>query len=611
VASSKAYLLALAVALAASATSLGNGFVYDDVPVIQKDQRIHSLHDLRALLDAPFWGGDYRNTAYRPATSVALALDWAVGGGRPFVFHATNVLLHLAVVALLLALASRVLAPGGALVAALWFAVHPIHVEAVANCVGLAELLAAAGYLGALVAYLADGEEADAGQRRGGRRAWLAFAVLASAAVAYGAKEHAITLPAILLLGDAWQARERGRRFRDRLAGHAALWSGVVALALGYLAARAHALGPAFGGGAVASGIEGESLLGRSLIMAPAALVWLRWMIWPVHLSADYLPDVFVPRAVLGAAQVAGVAAVAGLAAFAWLARRRVPGVTAGIMFTAITASVAANVVVPTGVLLAERLAYLPSVGVAICVGALWQCLPRGRFAWPATALVLALLAARTLERIPVWRDPQRFLAALVRDAPQSYRAHWALGDEAFKRGRRVEGEREMLAAIRIYPADPAVLQELAEQYLEAGLFAPAGRYFMAAYQVDTMRSDAVVRVVFALLKGGHPDSAASVGAAALLRFPDAPPLLIATQEAYLAAARPREALALARRLVYLVPGSWRYQQLASYAAASAGRCDEARARIERAIRLAPAEPAPRDLLRRLDGGLACGLEHP
>ncbi len=606
--SARAYGLALGVALAASAASLANGFVYDDVKVIQQDQRIHSLDSLPALASAPFWGSGYRSNAYRPATTTVLALDWAIGGGRPWVFHATNVALGLAVVALLLALASRVLSPAGALVCTLWFAVHPIHVEAVANGVGLAELLAAAGYLGAVLTYLADGEAAEAGQRGGARRDWLAVATLAAAAVALGAKEHAITLPAMLLLADAWQARRAGQRVRDRFRRHAVLWLGVVALSLGYLAARAHALGPAFSGGAVASGVEGESLIGRTLIMAPAVLVWLRWLIWPVHLSADYLPNVFVPMARLGAAQMMGLLAVAALALAAWQARHRLPGVTVGIVFGAVTASLAANVVLPTGVLLAERLAYLPSVGAAIVVGALWQCLPRARYVWPATAVVLALLAARTVQRIPVWHDAQRFLAALVRDAPQSYRTHWALGAEAFRQGRRGEGEREMLTALRIYPADPAMLQELGEQYLEAGLFAPAARFLLAAYQVDTLRSDAAVRAVFALLKGGRPDSAAAVGAAALRRFPDATPLLVVTEQAYLVAGRPREALALARRAIYLVPRDWGYQQLAGSAAAANGRCDEARARLERAAGLAPGESGPREQLRQWRIGPFCGL---
>ena len=82
-ASSRAYALALAVALAASATSLANGFVYDDLWVIRDNPQVHSLGDPAALVSAPLWPATYRTNAYRPATTVLFALDWAVGGGRP------------------------------------------------------------------------------------------------------------------------------------------------------------------------------------------------------------------------------------------------------------------------------------------------------------------------------------------------------------------------------------------------------------------------------------------------------------------------------------------------------------------------------------------------
>jgi len=630
--SGRAYAAVLGVALAASVTSLGNGFVFDDVRVIQQDERVHSLSRLPELLAGPYWSRDYANSAYRPATSASFALDWAVGSGRPLVFHATNVALHLVVVALVLALASLVLSgPGapavaasgldraggagsrgaapagsaGAVVAALWFAVQPVHVEAVANVVGRAELLAAAGYLAAVLAYVRLGDGAEG---RPARRGALQLGVLAGAAIAFGAKEHALTLPAALVLADVWRARARGAPVRRRLARNALVLGGVLALALGYLAARAHAVGGSFATGVAAPGLEGTSAWGRALVMAPALLVWLRWLVFPRHLSADYLPNAFVPRAALGLPQVGGFLAVAALAWAAVAARKRASGVTTGIVWMAVTASVAANVVFPTGVILGERLAYLPSVGAALAVGALWQLLRPGRMVWPLTAAALALLAARTLARIPVWRDEQGFLAALVRDAPDSYRTHWGLGAEAFKRGAFAEGERELKAAIRIDPADAALVQELGERYLEAGLFAPGARFLGASYRLDSLRSDAAVRAAFAWLKAGRPDSAAAIGDTALRRSPDAPALLIAAQEAYLQLGRPRQALALARRLAWLAPGVWSYQQTAGYAAARCGRCDEARERLERAARLAPAERGPGDLLRRLGAGPSCGL---
>jgi protein O-mannosyl-transferase len=608
----RAYALVLAVALAASVSSLANGFVYDDVPAIERDPRVHTLAALPSLLLAPYWGPSFETNQYRPATTVAFALEWAAGGGSPLAFHATNVALNLAVVALVLALALRVLPPEGAVVAALWFGLQPVHVEAVANSVGVGELITAVGYLGALLAYLADGDSAVAGRGSSWRRAALALAVLGGAVLAYGGKESGITLPATLLLADLWQAGGDLRGAWARFRRHTVLWLGVVALALEYLLARWVALGPLFSGGAVAPGLDGVPTLGRVLIMAPAVLTWLRWFLWPVRFSADYLPNVFVPVPHLGLAQLAGFAALPLLALAAWRARRRLPAVTAGLLFVAVTASVAANVVVPTGVILAERLAYLPSFGVALVVGAVWAWLPWRRYLWPSTALVLALLGGRAVARSAVWHDYGSFLAALQRDAPGSYRTHWALGHEAFVHGQRAEGERQLLTAIRIYPDTPALLAELGERYLQAGLFDPAARYLLVAYKLDSLRYGSAALGVFALLKGGHADSAAAVGTAILRHAPRATRLLKVTATAELAAGRPRRALGLARRLVFATGGSWDGEQLAGLAAAAADRCDEARLRFERAAARAPAsESAPRRMLALLGRGPGCGLPTP
>jgi hypothetical protein len=83
------------VAFVAYLPSLANGFALDDVPAVQQDERIRSLANVPSLLTAPYL--TYMPVArspYRPLTTVSYALSWAVGGGHPLAFHATNVALH-------------------------------------------------------------------------------------------------------------------------------------------------------------------------------------------------------------------------------------------------------------------------------------------------------------------------------------------------------------------------------------------------------------------------------------------------------------------------------------------------------------------------------------
>jgi tetratricopeptide (TPR) repeat protein len=596
------YAVVAAAALATAVLSLRNGFVYDDVSVIQKDTRIHSLDSLRGLVRAGYWTRDVRDKVYRPLTSISFAIDWRLGGGSPLPFHLGNIVLHVIVSLLVLALGYAALGRG-AEIAALWFAVQPVHVEAVANAVGRAELLAAACYLAAVLLYRRDGRLAAEAPRGGGRIA-ASLGTMLFALLAVFAKEHALTLPAALLLMDWWEARNSARSVGETWKRHALLWIAVLMIAVGYLAARSSAVGT-IGAGSVAPGLENLSLWKRSLVMLPAALVWARLFLFPLRLSPDYSPDAFVAHTSLAPIHFLALLILLPVSVAAWKLRRRAPAFGFGLWWIVVTGSVAANVVVPTGVTIAERVLYLPSVGAAIALGALWALLPRTRTMWVVTVWALLMLGIRSIIRIPVWSDQAHFYRALLHDAPRSYRSHWAQAALAFDSGSIVEGEMKYREAIRIYP-DAAVIQELGERYLTAQLFPPADRYLTIAWRIDPLRSDAALEAVVARFKEGQPDSAARLGNEALRSFPDLTTLLLATSDAELARGNPVAGLTLRRRAAYLRPGIWQYQQVAAAAAAHAGLCDEARRRVTRAAELAPNEPAPRALFAGLNRGSAC-----
>lgn len=598
----KVYALVLGVALAASVTSLRNGFVYDDIPVVVENRALHSLDSLPGLLTSAYWPQSFRDRIYRPATLASFAIDWAVGGGRPLMFHVTNVLLHLAVVALVLGLCGSVLGPG-AVVAGLWFAVHPVHVEAFAVVVGRSELLAAAGYLAATLAFVAYGRRGRTGPD-GMRRAGWALLVLLASLVAFGAKEHALSLPAALLLAEGWAARRDGETFAARFRRQAPLWVAVVVLAAAFLALRAGVLGTAVGGGTVAEGLEDLSALQRAVAVLPLVLVWARLFAFPLHLSADYLPAQFVPEAAIGVWHAVALVVLLAVLAGAWRARRTAPGLLFGVAWFAVTAAIGSNLLVPTGVMFAERLLYLPSVGAAIAVGALWEALPPWRAVWPLTVLALALLGARTLERIPVWQSPDRFFASRVRDADRSYKTHWLLSDRAFERGDLRLGEREMLRAARIYPYNAELLEDIGRRYLTAGFDHPADRFSTAAYRLDSTRSAAAAQAVLARLRSGAVDSALALAREATRRFPGDEAVAFAAITVFDRTGDTRRVLALARRLTYLAPRSAAYQLMAGDAARRVGLCGEAAARLTQALARAASE-ALRSEIRRRQAALA------
>src|SRR5262249_25167564 len=156
--------------------------------------------DLPRLVAAPYWNvpGQPRNL-YRPLTSMSFFVDGTLSGMRPAWFHGVNTVLH-ALATLLVTLLALELSGGRrsvGWVAGSLFAVHPIHVEAVAGIVGRSEILAALGALGAILSH---------------RRALVAARVRAPlwTGAAWGAvlggmlaKESAIVTPLLCVLSDA------------------------------------------------------------------------------------------------------------------------------------------------------------------------------------------------------------------------------------------------------------------------------------------------------------------------------------------------------------------------------------------------------------------------
>ena len=95
-----------------------------------------------------------------------------------------------------------------------------------------------------------------------------------------------------------------------------------------------------------------------------------------------------------------------------------------------------ANLLVPTGTIMGERLAYLPSAGFCLLAALLWLRLEnyQRRLAWAVLAIVAATLAARTVVRNRDWQD--NFSPSGRRWAvPGSAKMHFALGSEYMNRG--------------------------------------------------------------------------------------------------------------------------------------------------------------------------------
>ena len=590
-------------ACALFAPTYGYDFVYDDVHVIRDNQLIHSLSRWREIIAAPWWP----DGLYRPLTSLLNAMNWAVGHGDPHIFHLTNIVLHGLAALLVFLLAAELVGAAPAVIAGLLFAVHPVHVEAIGNVVGRAEVLATIFSVAAALLYLRDGRLVARGETVSLRRLGLAAATLLAVLCALASKESAFAVPGLLLLIDGVD-RGAGGSFEMRWRRHLPLWLVVLAATVGWLLLRWRVLGD-IAGDYSAPGLMGQGMAGRALVMLPVVLQYLRLLLFPAHLSADYSPDYLTVTDSITPAGLLAVGVIAVVAGVAWIARRAAPIVTFSLGWMAMALMIVANVIVPSGILVAERALYLPSVGIVILAAWLWQAGAK-RARGPALAalgLVLVAAAARTLTREPVWRSNATFFPALVRDAPGSFRGWWVAGMLAYESGNRREGERLIRGALQVYPLHAGPWVDWARQLEREQRWKEAGEARWAAFRVDPKRHRDAAQAVTDLVRGGAIDLAGRRADDALAAAPESYEVKIAASDVALMQGQPRRALAWRRSVAGEFPGVWQYWHLTAQAARQAGDCRELLGALHRLHRLRPTLPE----LPGLDSAsqsLGCGL---
>ena len=457
-----------ALALLASGIGLHNGFAYDDRWIILENKAAHTLNRPWEVFGATYWPTTRGASLYRPLTILLYATQWVLGRGGPFLFHLVNVSLYVIDSVLVLLLGLQCLPRTAAWVAAALFAVHPVHVEAVANVVGQAELWTGLVLLSAVLIYVRE--------RQGGvtlpRQS--AFVIVGLFVVGMLIKENAIVLPALLVIAEVFLVRDT-RPWRERADGLLSLLLWMTMFALAFLWVRTRVTGE-IGGDTEHPALSHLSMGQRSLLMLGLVPIFGRLLVWPDHLSADYSPQMVPGYSGWHVGLLPGAAMVMLVAILLFVSWRRAPVVTFGIAWLVIAISPVANILIPSGILIAERTLLVPSVGVMLAAGmavpwVMQQLQKQTRAARlgaaGALALVLALGVAKSVDRTRTWKDSATVFNSLIVDAPLSFKAHYVNGGMLWEQHHAREAEIQWLIAIRLMPNYHAVRVDLAHKYRE------------------------------------------------------------------------------------------------------------------------------------------------
>jgi len=422
------------VTLAVYLDAFPNTFVWDDTYLIVDNPTIKRWAGVRALLTGPLLPGPTGTPYYRPVQALTYLLDYHLWGLTPAGFHLTSVLLHAGTAMLLYRLGGSLLRDArAALVAALLFAVHPIHTEAVTYIAGRSDPLAALLMLAALLA---------------GRDARPSLA-LPAFLLALLAREAAMVLVPLTVLVDVAVGWRDGERLRATLRARVvSRYVPMLAVLLFYLVLRSAAVGTrpvVFATAAVPLGL-------RLLTMFGVVVRYLGLLLVPIGLHMERIvPAVQSPwdPAVLGPALLVAVLFAAPL-----LGRRRTWPIAFGVGWFCVALLPVANVV-PLATFMAEHWLYVPSMGLFLAAG--W-CLSRmaGRTAWGLVAIgaAVVLYGGLTIRRNLDWRDPITIFEATVRCSPQGARAWTNLGQAYQEAGQREQAKTAYGHALGL-PAPP------------------------------------------------------------------------------------------------------------------------------------------------------------
>ncbi len=472
----------LVVVAAAYANSLGNGFSYDDQLIVETNPVVTEGQWSQVLTGAYWQLGESRGALFRPLTTAAFTLQWKLWGGAPLGFHAVNVIIHAVVSLGVLALLWIVLTPVGALAGGIFFAIHPVHVEVVANVVGLSELLAGLMVVSACLLYL---EGAEWSPRM---RSVRAVGLVALYLLGLGAKEIAVTLPGLLLLFELFRPGKLPD-LRRRLSREAPVYFALGVALVAYLAWRGWVLG-SIGGEQSAPVFFGVTGGERVLTAVSVWPEYVRLLVAPLALSVDYGPAVMVISRGVTPDVMAGALVLMAAAVAVGLGLRRSAPLGLGVAWIAVAVLPVSNVLFPVGVLLAERILYLPSIGAALVAGAgAWWLLahPRARIRRLAVAVLpifAVLLLVRTVTRNPVWFSTFTVIESLNEDHPESFFAHWKRAEGLVRIGLTEEARANYEVAVALAPGHYGLLCAAADFNYRTGDAARSEALLIQAMEV-------------------------------------------------------------------------------------------------------------------------------
>ena len=467
---------------------------------------------------------------YRPFTLVMFAIEYQFFGKNPFIGHFINVILFGLTCVLLYFLLLKLLNYRHkdnnqgisfnptlvAFIAAILFAAHPIHTEAVANIKGRDEIMTLLGSLAAFWFSL------KAFEGEGFKNQIIAFALFF---IALLSKENAITFVVITPMIYWFFIKTDVKTAINQTIPFAAA-------AILFILLRGAVIGNQFGGEQMELmnnpflKLVGNEYVPFSFAEKMATITYtlgkyVQLLIFPHPLTHDYYPRHISIMSFSDWQVVLSVAVYVGLIVLILRGWKNRSLISFGIAFFVITLSIVSNIVFPVGTNMAERFMFMPSLGFCLVLAILLANLSIkqqdsgvSRQVLGVILVIIALFSLKTITRNAAWKDNYTIFTTDIETSPNSAKLQTSVGGEMIEHFKNSPNQIEkktkineaighLQKALEIHPTMKNPYLLMGNGYFYLNEFDKAVGAYNKALQLDPQFKDAKTNLALTYREGG------------------------------------------------------------------------------------------------------------
>jgi Flp pilus assembly protein TadD len=456
------------------------GFInFDDPLYVQNNPLLADGLTWKSVVSCVF---GFHEANWHPLVWLSYMLEVELFGVNPGVMHITNVVLHIMNSLLVYFWFSRSTGDGlRSFLAALLFAIHPMHVESVAWITERKDVLSTLFLFASVIAY-------SEAVRKNSRRWYLTSLVLFC--LGLSAKSMLVTLPVVLMLLDVWPLRridlESAFRF-DRLTWRQWTRNKILFLIPSFAVAVLTVLSQRSGGAVAGTALFSPWERISNSMVSVSRYMWK--CIWPANLSVFYpMPTEGWPFAIFLMCSIVFVS----ISVIAWKARGRNAAIITGWCWFVVTLMPVIGIIQVGIQAMADRYSYVPMVGLSIVLfwGLPNNCLRLRPANVVVIGLITTVLVYLSVRQVSYWSDSiTLFSHALAIEPANNYTSHQNLGNAYAAAGQNEEAIDHFQEAAKIYPTDSRLAEVLATSLMQEGKYREAEELLVQAIRFNSRKS--------------------------------------------------------------------------------------------------------------------------